>query len=156
MIEIKICLWNWADYNDGIGNWKWFTLPEDIEEMQEWIKNMNNKGKEEFFICDSEHEFIGENTSIKALIELSNHDFDEILELTSYEPAYSMDEFDGIMSGYTPIEIANMIHFGTYSPMDDYFTFDGYANIKTMSDIEYEDCQEEAFNEGAEEFLRNF
>lgn len=156
MIEIKICLWNWASYNDGVSDWEWFTLPQDEEKMQAWIKDLYTKGKEEFFICDSEHNFIEESTSIKALIDLSNHDFEEIIELAYYEPAYSMDDFDEIMSGYTPMEIANMIHFGAYSPMDDYFTFDGYGNIETLSDIEYEDQQEDAFNEGAEEFLRNF
>ena len=156
MIEIKLCLWNWADYNEGVASWEWFTLPQDIEEMNEWISTKISEGREEVFVCDSEHDFISESTSIAALVALSEEDESYISELSCYDSVYNMDDFDEILNGYTPIEIANMVRFGTYNPMHDYFTFDGYGNIETMSDIEYEDYQEEAFNEGAEEFLRSF
>ena len=156
MNNINICLWNWEDYNNAIDNWKWFTLPGDTESMYEWIENMNDDGKEEIFICDSEHSFISESTNIEALIELSNCDRDEIIELASYEPAYEIDMLDEILEGYTPTEIINMIHFGEYNPLDDYFIFDGYNNIKTMSDIECDNQLEKAFNEGALEFLFNY
>lgn len=156
MNNINICLWNWADYNEGIESWKWFALPEDTESMYEWIEILNNEGKEEVFICDSDHTFISESTSIEGLIELSYCDYDEIIELASYEPAYDIEMLDEILQYHSPSEIIRMIHFGNYSPLDDYFTFNGYANIETMSDIEYERYQEDAFNEGALEFLRNF
>ena len=156
MNNIKICLWNWADYNEGIASWEWFTLPADTENMYEWIESLNKQGKEEIFICDSEHSFISESTSIEALIELSNSEYHEILELSSYEPTYEIDMLDEMLEGYTPSEIINMIHFGEYSPLDDYFMFDGYGNIITLSDTEYDKQLEEAFNEGALEFLRNY
>lgn len=156
MNNIKICLWNWADYNNGVASWEWFTLPEDAETMYEWIKTMNNDGKEEIFICDSEHSFISESTSIVALIELSNTEYDEIIELASYEPAYDIEMLDEMLQYHTPSEIIRMIHFGDYSPLDDYFMFNGYANIETMTETEYERYREDAFNEGASEFLRNY
>lgn len=156
MNNINICLWNWADYNSGIDNWKWFALPEDTEDMYEWIENMNNDGKEEIFICDSYHSFIGEHTNIEALVELSICDFNEIMELTAREPVYNMCEFDDIMSEYTPTEVADKTNMGEYNPAHSYFTFDGNMNIETLSAAKYEDHQEKAFNEGAKEFLRNY
>ena len=155
-MNINICLWNWKDYNDGIDNWKWFALPEDTENMYEWIEILNNEGKEEVFICDSENSFITESTSIEGLIALSYCDYDEITELASYEPAFQIEMLDEMLEGYSPTKIINMIHFGNYSPLDDYFMFDGNYNIKTLSNYEYDEHMEDAFNEGAEEFLRNY
>lgn len=45
---------------------------------------------------------------------------------------YDMDSFDEFMSNYTPSEIARMIHFGEFNPIDDYFRFDGYGNLESL------------------------
>lgn len=42
-----------------------------------------------------------------------------------------MDEFNNIMSGYSPIDIANKIFYGDFNPNHDYFTFDGYDNLES-------------------------
>ena len=34
-------------------------------------------------------------------------------------------------------KLANMIHFGDYNPFHEYFTLDGYGNIKTYSESDY-------------------
>lgn len=45
---------------------------------------------------------------------------------------YSMEaEFDDIMYGTKPFDLARMIHFGSFNPMDDYFWFDGNANLES-------------------------
>lgn len=42
---------------------------------------------------------------------------------------YSMNEFNDIMNGIEPYEISRMVWNGTFSPNDDYFSFDGYGNL---------------------------
>ena len=43
---------------------------------------------------------------------------------------YSMTEFDEVMSGMTPWEIARAAYYsGKFCPGHDYFWFDGYANL---------------------------
>ena len=42
---------------------------------------------------------------------------------------YNMDEFDEIMSGQSPWEIARCAYYGDFCPAHDYFWFNGYANL---------------------------
>ena len=54
---------------------------------------------------------------------------------------YDMDEFDELMSDYSPMEIAQMICFGDdFDPNDDYFRFDDHGNLESanLSDVEVE------------------
>ena len=51
----------------------------------------------------------------------------------SYEGIYDMYDFDELLDGKTPSEIAGMVAFGEYNASDDYFTFDGYGNLETLS-----------------------
>ena len=54
---------------------------------------------------------------------------------------YDMDEFDDLMSNYSPMEIAQMICFGDYfDPNDDYFRFNAYGNLESAdwNDVEAE------------------
>lgn len=37
----------------------------------------------------------------------------------------------------SPQRIANMVHFGSYNPMDEFVGFDGYGNIVSMDKQEY-------------------
>lgn len=53
------------------------------------------------------------------------------LECNYYDDRiYSMGEFDEIMDGYSPSDIAGRIFYGGgFNPNHDYFAFDGYANL---------------------------
>ena len=65
------------------------------------------------------------------LVELLQHmnGYDGCFEESIY---YDMDEFDELMSNYTPMEIAQMIFFNNdFNPNDDYFRFNAYGNIET-------------------------
>lgn len=53
----------------------------------------------------------------------------------------SMEEFDEIMSGYTPLEIAQKVFYGNFHYCDDYFRFDGYANLETSAEWEIEELE---------------
>ena len=45
---------------------------------------------------------------------------------------YDMDEFDELMSNYSPMQIAQMIYFGDdFNPNDDYFRFNAYGNLES-------------------------
>ena len=46
---------------------------------------------------------------------------------------YDMDEFDELMSNYSPMQIAQMIYFGDdFNPNDDYFRFNAYGNLESV------------------------
>ena len=52
---------------------------------------------------------------------------------------YSMEEFNDFMEYFTPIEIAEKIHFGKFNPNDSYFRFNAYANLESFKEWELED-----------------
>lgn len=53
-------------------------------------------------------------------------------EHCEYDPYYySMSEFDELMSGRTPTEIAEDIHGTDFSPFDKYFWFDDLSNLNS-------------------------
>lgn len=52
---------------------------------------------------------------------------------------FSMDEFDEIMDGRTPSDIAGRIFYGKFNPWDDYFQFNGYANLESFNDYNVDD-----------------
>ena len=142
--ELKICIWDWKSYNNGISNWRWFDMDE-LDEVEDYINELAEKGLEEVFICDYEcsHKLaINNYTNIASVLNLVNS-LDEIEEsieerITERE-LFSMDEFEEVFRDYAPTQLATVIHFGEYNPMDEYFTFDGYSNIKTLNTFE---CRE--------------
>lgn len=50
---------------------------------------------------------------------------------------YDMESFDEIISEETPTWIANRIFFGDFNPMHEYFKFNGYGNLESLSTYEY-------------------
>lgn len=56
---------------------------------------------------------------------------------------YEMDQFNELMSGQDPEFIAHRIFFGNFNPTHDYFRFDGYGNIETISNWELERVMED-------------
>ena len=90
-----------------------------------------------------------EELGFEELNELAHEagDFDHIVK-------HELDEFFEMLKelDYDPQNVANMIYFGAYSPLDDYAGFDGYGNIETMSRKQYEE-EIEALREELEEYL---
>ena len=84
---------------------------------------------------------------IEGLEELGT---DELLslcrEINSYDgnldqfDIFEMDEFDEMLEGKTPTEIVNSIRYGGFASTDEYFRFNGYGNIESLS---YADIEEE-------------
>lgn len=52
---------------------------------------------------------------------------------------YSMWDFDEIMSGTEPFEVARMCFYGDFNPNDDYFHFNGYGNLESLDGYELTD-----------------
>ena len=80
-------------------------------------------------------------TAIKNLLtkELADHEIIAINncyqdEVNGDDYIYSTDDFDEIMNGKTPSEIANMVSFGNYNPLHMWMWFNGYGNIVTSND----------------------
>ena len=118
---------------------------DELDEVEDYINELAEKGLEEAFICDYEcsHKLaINNYTNIASVLNLIDS-LDEIEEAIEERIAenelYPMDEFEDVFRDYTPTQLATVIHFGQYNPMDEYFTFDGYSNIKTLNTFE---CRE--------------
>lgn len=77
-----------------------------------------------------------ENMSESQLYIIANEYFDK----TEYfdDRIYNMDEFDEIMSGMSPSDIALKIFYGDFRPNDHYFKFDGCANFQSFDYISVE------------------
>ena len=90
-----------------------------------------------------------EELEFEELNELAHEtgDFEHIVK-------WELDEFFEMLSeyNYDPQDIANMIFYGDYSPLDDYAGFDGDGNIETMSRKQYEK-EIEDLREELEEYL---
>lgn len=69
-------------------------------------------------------------------------EYNEYLAEQGHDGYFQFDELDELLESYNPIEIIRMWHFGdsNNSFADEYFTFNGYGNIKTCT--EYEIIQE--------------
>ena len=74
-----------------------------------------------------------ENMSESQLYTNCNEYFDK----TGYfdDRIYDMEEFDEMMSGVSPWNIATKIFYGDFRPNDNYFKFDGYANLQSFDYI---------------------
>lgn len=54
---------------------------------------------------------------------------------------YDMDDFDEIMYGMKPYDIARKIWFGDFNPMSDYWKFDGCGNLESLECVsDWIDC----------------
>lgn len=51
------------------------------------------------------------------------------------EGVYSMEDFDELMSGWKPWEIARSCFYGDFRPCDKYFSFNGYGNLISFDHI---------------------
>lgn len=156
--ELKLCIWDWKSYNERISNWRWFEADE-LDEIEDYINKLAEKGLEEAFICDYEcsHKLpVNNHTDISSVLNLVNS-LDEIEEaiqerIISHD-IYEMGEFEEVFRDYTPTQLATVIHFGEYNPMDEYFTFDGYSNIKTLNTSQYKELIADIESDVLSEYL---
>ena len=64
------------------------------------------------------------NELMQIVDEMNSWDgYDESLQF------YDMDTINEFYSGVEPLEVLTRAHFGDFSPMDDYFNFNGYGNL---------------------------
>ncbi|KAA9290010.1 MULTISPECIES: antirestriction protein ArdA [Aerococcus] len=141
--EIRIYLTNLGKYNEGYLIGEWITLPISDDELAESFERIGiNEHYEEYFITDYEAPFeIGEYTNLESLNNLACEleDIEEYELLEQYfeeypdDRLYDMDELDEILYEFTPMDIVRMVHFGDFNFNDDYFTFDGYGNLESVS-----------------------
>ncbi len=65
---------------------------------------------------------------MNAYYELNN-DYDSYI--------YNMDELEEVLHDESPVTIAKMIQYGDFNINDDYFTFNGYGNLKSFNHYEF-------------------
>ena len=69
---------------------------------------------------------------------------------------YNMEDFDEMMEGYTPTEIAQRIFFGDFNPNNSYFYFNGYGNLESINEDEMESHFSILIDELVDEILYNY
>ena len=74
-----------------------------------------------------------------------------------YLRVYENDEefFEMFFEG-KPMEIARMTYYGDYKYMDKYVRFNGYGNLETLSDYQYEKELKDNINEIIDELMENY
>lgn len=68
---------------------------------------------------------LNESTLGEELIELHNNSVDG----EGY--IYSMEDFDELLDGTKPMDLANKIYYGSFMPNQDYFRFNAYENLES-------------------------
>ena len=74
-----------------------------------------------------------------------------------YLRVYENDEefFEMFFEG-KPMEIARMTYYGDYKYMDEYVRFNGYGNLETLSDYQYEKELKDNIEEILDELMENY
>ena len=66
---------------------------------------------------------------------LDNYDLDTLVSCCSYldgdDAIYSMDDFNELVSGREPWDIARTVYYGEFCPTDSYFRFNVYGNLES-------------------------
>lgn len=76
------------------------------------------------------------NLGTAEIVELWN-EYCESPEGNIDDCVFNMENFDDHMYDLKPSDIARRIHFGEFSPVDDYFYYDGYANLRSGNFANY-------------------
>lgn len=69
---------------------------------------------------------------------------------------YNMDDFDMVMEGYTPTEVVQRTFFGDFNPNDDYFYFNSYANLESITENDMFDHFEPIIDEIIDSMLYHY
>lgn len=64
-------------------------------------------------------------------------DYNEYLSENGYETYFT--DLDEVLAGCTPLEIIQKTYFGNFNYSDDYFKFNGYANIDSFTESQIVD-----------------
>lgn len=67
---------------------------------------------------------------------------------------YYMEDFDDVLQGYTPTEIANRMFYGEFNPNDDYFRFDAYGNLESLDNWELDKEHKDYIDEIIENLIQ--
>lgn len=51
---------------------------------------------------------------------------------------YIYSDLEEMLQGYGTMDIVRMVAFGKYNALDDYYRFDGYGNLESLTDTEIE------------------
>lgn len=150
-MNTKIFLTDLTEYVNGILEGKWIDL-SDVSDTEEALELANIPKEHEFFITDYEACFkIHEYDNIDELIEKASlaEEFSDELDMLEYildnysDREYHnllvFDDLDIMLQGCDPLEVARMVFFGNIQNWnDDYFRYDGYGNIESLSQWQYE------------------
>lgn len=150
-MKTRIFLTDLTEYVNGILKGEWVDLCE-VSDTEEALELANVPSNHEFFITDYESCFkINEYDNIDNLIEKANllEEFDDELDMLEYildnysDREYHnllvFDDLDEMLQGYDPSTVVGMVFFGNIQNFsDDYFRFDGYGNIESLSQYQYE------------------
>lgn len=150
-METKIFLTDLTAYVNGTLEGAWIDLLE-VSDAQEALELANIPKHHEFFITDYEACFkIDEYDNIDNLIQKANllEEFTDELDMLEYildnysEREYHnlivFDDLEELLQGYDPLTVAGMVFFGNIQNFsDDYFRFDGYGNIESLNQWQYE------------------
>ena len=63
-------------------------------------------------------------------------DYNEYLLNNNNGDDYIYDDLETMLSGFSTMEIVRATHFGNFNYSDDYYVFNGYGNIDSMTDYE--------------------
>lgn len=157
---LNVCLSDLGKYNDGELTGEWYALDTDDgrEDFLSALKEIQTEGSGEFFISDFDSEYIivSEHPDIDTLIEVGEifenyfssfvgmisevSEHNEELAHLEYLPMECLNEELEYLS---PTEILNKMHFGDFNPTHDYFKFDAYMNLESISEWEYEKVLED-------------
>ena len=97
----------------------------DDEQIQEIINQGNEQEEQEMTRYEKIKEVL-KNMDTREIISVYNEYCDAAGYMDNY--IYSMDEFNEIMQGEDPWEIARCCYYGDFCPAHEYFRFNGYAN----------------------------
>lgn len=150
-MKTEIFLTDLTAYVNGVLKGEWIDL-SDVSNTEEALELANIPKNHEFFITDYEACFkIDEYDNIDNLIEKANllEEFTDELDMLEYildnysDREYHnllvFDDLDDMLQGYEPTEVASMVFFGNIQNFsDDYFRFNGYGNIESLNQYQYE------------------
>ena len=150
-MKTKIFLTDLTEYVNGTLKGEWIDLSK-VSDTQEALELANIPIEHEFFITDYEACFkINEYDNIDNLIEKANlvEEFTDELDMLEYildnysDREYHnllvFEDLDEMLEGCDPLTIASMVFFGNIQNFgDDYFRFNGYGNIESLNQWQYE------------------
>ena len=67
-----------------------------------------------------------------------------------------MEELDIYLEGLTPTEILNKMYYGKFNPNDEYFKFNGYANLESFNLWEIEEEYKIYINDIVEALMESY